>query len=159
MKSTENMITIYDEWLKWLEYEPLRQQQIRKAMNEVAKNLTLDELEEIIAYKKEKAIAELFKKIKTRQITEAEYAKVTNYMLYESLEGLMFSKLDKSELLAAKMEIMRHSHASEEELAQKILHERQQSVYGNLSMVEAFVLNMLTKELEKRKTSNVSLRR
>ena len=65
-------------------------------------------------------------------------------MCNESIEKLTLSKLTSEELQYAKQEIMRLIKISEEDLSAKIEEEQKPEKYNQLSMVDSYILHLIS---------------
>ena len=101
-------------------------------------------------------MAKLFKIYGTSKCKEEEYMLVYDYMVNESIEKLMLSKLTKEELQYAKKEIIRLSKIPKEELNTKITKERTKENYPKLSMVDSYILHVISDINHNRNVSNLS---
>ena len=133
------------EWLKWLSYESeFEKKRIEYFDSKKVSELSLEELEEASIYSRNKFFSRLFKLYGTKECSEEDYARVYNYMCNESIEKLMLSKLTSEELQYAKQEIMRLIKISEEELSAKIEEEQKPEKYNQLSMVDSYILHLIS---------------
>ena len=90
------------EWIKWLSYEPEHEIERKKVLYQKSiKELTIDELNEIVKYKTRERMVTLFKKYDNGQCSYNEYMEVYDYM-GKSISNLMLDKLNKQELTFAK---------------------------------------------------------
>lgn len=133
------------EWTKWLSYEP----EFEKKRNEylgskIVSELSYEELEEAGRYRRNKIFAELFKIYGTDKCSEEDYMKVYDYMCNESIGKLMLSKLTSEELQYAKQEITRLSQIPKEQLSAKIKDEQKPEKYEQLSMVDSYILHLIS---------------
>lgn len=133
------------EWIKWLSYVPdFQKSRIQQLESKTVREISLEELEEIYQYKYQERMANLFKLYGTNNISEAEYLEVYNYMNEKSIKDLMLSKLSKEELSYAKEKIKYFSQISSKELELKIKKEQKIENYNKLSMVDSYILHMLS---------------
>ena len=133
-----------DEWIKWLSYEPeFEKKRIEYLNSKRESELTIDELEEINQYNKNKLFAKLFKVYKTSECSEEDYIKVYDFMRTESIKNIMLSKLSVEELQYAKQEITRLSELPKEELKAKVNEEQKLEKYKQLSMVDSYILHII----------------
>lgn len=133
------------EWVKWLSYEPeFEKKRIEYFDSKKISKLSLEELEEASRYSRNKVFARLFKIYGTSECSEEDYMKVYNYMCNESIEELMLSKLTSEELRYAKQEITRLSKVSKEQLSAKVREEQTPEKYEQLSMVDSYILHIIS---------------
>ena len=148
-------INPYIEWIKWLSYVPeFQKARIQKLNSKTLKELTKEELNEIKSYKNQLRMLELFKIYGTDKISKDEYMEVYDYMINQSIDELMLSKLSIKELKYAKEQIQYFNQISSEELRKKIHLEQKEDNYKKLSMVDAYILHIVsrinyTKSIEK----------
>ena len=136
----------YIEWIKWLSYVPeFQKARIQKLNSKVVEELTLEELDEVRAYKSQIRMLELFKRYGTDQISKDEYMEVYDFMVNQSINKLMLSKLSSKELKYAKDQIQHFSQISSEELREKVNAEQKKDNYENLSMVDSYVLHIISR--------------
>ena len=105
------------EWIKWLEYK---------------------------ATAEDKIILELIIKYDNHRCDETEYMIVYNYLNSHSLEQTISNKLDKYDLELIRQKMLKLRNKSESEIYDYIRN--QQSNYENLSMIDAYVLHIISKE-------------
>lgn len=133
------------EWIKWLSYVPESQKsKIQQLESKTVREISLEEIEEIYQYRYQEKMANLFKLYGTNNISEAEYLEVYNYMSEQSIKELMLRKLSKAELSYAKEKIKYFSQISRKELELKIKKEQKIENYNKLSMVDSYILHMLS---------------
>ena len=106
--------------------------------------LSYEELEEASKYSRNIIFARLFKIYGTDECSEEDYMRVYDYMCNESIEELMLSKLNYEELQYAKQEIARLSKFSKEELSTKVKEEQRPENYEQLSMVDSYILHIIS---------------
>lgn len=133
------------EWLKWLSYEPeFEKKRIEYFDSKKISELSLEELEEVTRYSRNKVFAKLFKVYGTSECSEEDYMKVYDYMCNESIEELMLSKLTSEELQYAKKEITRLSNVPKEQLSVKVRKEQTPEKYEQLSMADSYILHLIS---------------
>ena len=114
------------EWMKWLTYIPdFKEWQIKEINKKRIDELSCEELEIVLKSKKEDRMLDLLNKFNSNTIKEDEYIEIKNYMDNESIEDLMKSKL------------------TDKEIIKKVEHERQENIYSNLSMVDAYTFHLM----------------
>ena len=133
------------EWIKWLSYESeFEKKRIEYLDSKRVSELSYEELEEAIGYRKNKIFAELFKIYGTSECSQEDYMKVYDYMCNESIEKLMLKKLTSEELKYAREEITRLSKVSKEQLSAKVKDEQIREKYEQLSMVDSYILHIIS---------------
>ena len=138
-------VSPYLEWKKWLSYVPeFERKRIEYFDSKKISELSYYELEEASRYRKNQIFAELFQVYGTIECSEENYMMVYNYMSNESILELMLSKLTPEELYHAKEEIEKLSNLSKEELNAKVKREQRVEVYNRLSMVDSYILHLLS---------------
>ena len=136
----------YIEWIKWLSYVPeFQRKRINELNNKTVEDLTIEELDEIRAYKNQVRILKLFKIYGTNQISKDEYMEVYDFMVNQSIDKLMLSKLTSEELKYAKAQIKYFSQIPSEELRKKVSEEQKKEIYQNLPMVDSYILHIISK--------------
>ena len=138
-----NIDTI-SEWIKWLSYVPEFQQLRIQELNS-KENISLEELDEIRSFKYQNKMLELFKLYGTSEISKDEYMEVYDFMENQSIDDLMLSKLTTDELTYAKEQINHFSTIPKEELSKKVKLEQDEDVYKNLSMVDSYILHIISR--------------
>ena len=140
-------MNIYLECMKWLKYIPeFQKNKIDKLNKKVVSDLTLEELDEIVSYKEQERMLELFKIYDTDKISEDEYMEVYDYMMDDMMvEKLMLNKLTKEELEYAKEQIKNLKTLDKKVLRNKIKDEVKEENYNNLSMVDSYILHIISK--------------
>lgn len=138
-------VSPYLEWKKWLSYVPeFERKRIEYFDSKKISELSYDELEEASRYRKNQIFAELFQVYGTSECSEENYMMVYNYMSNESILELMLSKLTPEELYHAREEIEKLSNLSKEELNAKVKREQRIEIYNQLSMVDSYILHLLS---------------
>ncbi len=132
-----------NEWIKWLSYKPaFEQEKITSISLKTVTDLTIDDLEILLQYKKEEKMVLLFKKYKSNECTADEFMKVYNYMS-NSITNLMLRKLTSSELEVANMELSKFNDFDTEKLDEKVKTAKNEEDYNALSMIDSYVVHML----------------
>lgn len=132
-----------NEWIKWLSYKPsFEQEKITYISLKTVTDLTVDDLETLLQYKKEEKMTLLFKKYKSNECTADEFMEVYNYMS-NSITDLMLRKLTRSELEAANMELSKFNDFDTEKLDEKVKTTKNEEDYNALSMIDSYVVHML----------------
>lgn len=138
-------VSPYLEWKKWLSYVPeFERKRIEYFDSKKISELSYDELEEASRYRKNQIFAELFQVYGTSECSEQNYMMVYNYMSNESILELMLSKLTPEELCHAREELEKLSSLSKEELNSKVKGEQRVEIYNQLSMVDSYILHLLS---------------
>lgn len=138
-------VSPYLEWKKWLSYVPeFERRRIEYFDSKKISELSYDELEEASRYRKNQIFAELFQVYGTSECSEQNYMMVYNYMSNESILELMLSKLTPEELYHAREELEKLSSLSKEELNAKVKGEQRVEIYNQLSMVDSYILHLLS---------------
>lgn len=133
-----------NEYIKWLSYEPeFEKERYRELGNKLAKDLSLEELQELQKLRIHKELAELFKQYGEQKLSKENYLRVYNFMHGESIEEIMLSKLTLEELRDAKKDLEDLEHLPKEEINNKIKEEKEPTTYSTLSMKDAYVLHCL----------------
>ena len=136
----------YIEWIKWLSYEPeFILEKVEEISNKKVAEITESERKLINKFKEDQEMARLFKIYGTNEINKAEYMKVYKYMNEKSIENLILRKLTKEELEYAKDQIKYYEGIPKEVLSQKVLFEQKEENYEKLSMVDSYILHMISK--------------
>lgn len=136
----------YKEWIKWLSYVPEFQKvRIQELNSKPVEELTLEELDEIRSYNSQIRMLELFKRYGTSKISQDEYMEVYDFMVNQSIDELMLSKLSSKELKYAKAQIQHLSQISSEELREKVSEEQKEENYATLSMVDSYILHIVSR--------------
>ena len=136
----------YIEWIKWLSYIPKFQEvRLQEVSSKKVEELTGEEIDELNTYKRQNRILKLFKIYGTKEISKDEYMEVYNFMVNQSIDELMLSKLTIEELRYAKSQIQYFSEIASEELRKKVNEERKADNYENLSMVDSYILHVISK--------------
>lgn len=138
-------INPYIEWIKWLSYESEYEKQLCDLVDgKISLENSNDELCKVDKIKRNRMFLRLFKKYGTSECSEKEYMMVYDYMCTESIENLMMSKLSSTELNYAKEKIIYFSQLPSEELSKKVHEEQLENVYNKLSMVDSYILHMIS---------------
>ena len=136
----------YMEWIKWLSYVPVFQKaRIQELNSKTVAELTLEELDEVRAYKSQNRMLGLFKIYGTGEISKKEYMEVYDFMVNQSIDELMLSKLSSGELRYAKGQIQYFSQIPSEKLRKKVNEEQKADSYEKLSMVDSYVLHIVSR--------------
>ena len=146
----------YIEWTKWLSYVPdFLKEKIEIISNKQASEITEAEYNLLNKFKEDQKMARLFKIYGTKEITEDEYITVYKYMKTKNIESLMTSKLTKDELMKAKEQIKYYVGIPAEELSEKVKSEQKQENYDKLSMIDSYVLHMISQTNHYRSMNNL----
>lgn len=133
------------EWIKWLSYESeFEKNRIEYLNSKKISELSYEELEEAISYRRNKIYGRLFKIYGTSECSEEDYMKVYDYMCNESIEKLMLKKLTSEELQYARQEITRLSKVPKEQLSAKVNEKQILEKYEQLSMVDSYILHIIS---------------
>ena len=133
------------EWIKWLSYDSeFEKKRIEYLNSKKISELSYEELEEAIRYRRNKIYSRLFKIYGTNECSEEDYMKVYDYMCNESIEELMLKKLTSEELRYARQEITRLSKVPKEQLSDKVNEEQKLEKYEQLSMVDSYILHIIS---------------
>ena len=136
----------YIEWIKWLSYLPEFQRvRIQELNSKIVEELTLEDLDEIRAYKSQIRMLDLFKIYGTSEISKKEYIEIYDFMVNQSIDELMLNKLTSEELRYAKDQIQYFSQIPNEELRKKVNEEQKADNYEKLSMVDSYVLHIISR--------------
>lgn len=136
----------YIEWIKWLSYVPeFQKSRIQELNSKRVEEMTLEELDELRAYKSQIRMLGLFKIYGTKEISKDEYMEFYDFMLNQSIDELMLSKLSSEELRYAKDQIQYFSQIPSEELRKKVNEEQKVDNYENLSMVDSYILHIISR--------------
>lgn len=146
------------EWIKWLSYNPVHEQEkINYIYSKRVEDLSIDELKEIIKYKERNRMAQLFVKYNNGECSEEEFMEVYDYM-DNSITDLMMDKLSSEELSYAKDEILRLGSILQNEVMAKIKEEQKEEVYMNLSMVDSYILHIISNINYRKSLSNLNMK-
>ena len=118
---------------------------INELQNKKVIELLLSELDELRENLYQKRMLDLIKIYGTEQISKDEYMEVYDYIKNESIDRIMLSKLTKEELDYVKENISKYSSLSREELNLKINKEQEKSTYNSLSMVDSYILHIISR--------------
>ena len=136
----------YIEWIKWLSYLPeFQKARIQELNSKIVEELSLEELDEIRAYKSQIRMLDLFKIYGTSEISKEEYMEVSDFMVNQSIDELMLSKLSSGELRYAKDQIQYFSQIPSKELSKKVNEEQKADNYEKLSMADSYVLHIVSR--------------
>lgn len=136
----------YIEWIKWLSYVPeFQKERIDELSSKTIDEVTLEDLDELRAYKSQIRMLELFKVYGTSEISKEEYMEVCDFMENQSINKLMLSKLSSEELEYAKDQIQHFSQVPNEELSKKVSMEKKEENYDKLSMADSYVLHIISR--------------
>lgn len=134
------------EWMKWLTYIPdFKKRELERINKKNIDELSCEELEVILESKKDEKMLDLLNKFNSNTIKEDEYREIKNYIDNESIEDLMKSKLTDEELQDAMHNIKNYYYLSDKEIIKKVEREREEKVYNNLSMEDAYTFHLMFK--------------
>ncbi len=129
-------------WVKWLSYEPeFEKERILYLESKKVSELSYEELNEVLIYKRNKLLVELFKRYGIKESSVEEYMLIYDYMNSHSIEELMLAKMTNEELRYAKEEITRLSGGTKEQLQAKINEGKQ---LDKLGMVDSYILYVIS---------------
>ena len=132
------------EWEKWLSYQPQREIDRRNEIkNKRIDEFTLEDLKELQEYKNRVVMAGLIKQYNRKGCSSSEYKTLANF-IKNPIEDYMISVLTEEELMIANQRIEEYSSFSNMELNQVVAKEQEIENYKKLSMVDAYVLHMIS---------------
>lgn len=131
------------EWEKWLSYQPENEIKRRREIKDKDICLTLEDLRELQKYKDRVVMAKLFKKYNEKKCSYNEYKALASF-IKNPIEEYMVSVLTEEELMIANQKIEEYSKFSNLELNQKVVNEQKIENYKKLSMIDAYVLHMIS---------------
>ena len=144
------IFSVSNEWIKWLSYEPKFDKERRKKLrHKNIEKLSEEELRWLCEYKHRKYMLDLFIRNAKGECSSSEYEKIYYYM-EKPIEDLMLDKLSKKELKEARAKIIRLKKSSLEELNKKVKEEQEPKNYDKLSMVDSYVLHVISGFVYKR---------
>lgn len=150
-------VSVYLEWVKWLSYESkFEMERIAYFESKKVSDLSISELDEFNRYKRNRQFAKLFKLYGTSECSLDDYMKVYDFMCRESIEQLMLSKLNEVELKEAKEKINRLINMPRNELNEKVQEWRKTDKYNGLSMVDSYMLHVISNIVYARNISNLN---
>lgn len=147
MNSTDTCISTFyiKEWVKWLSYMPeFRKNRIEEINKKRVDDLSVEDLNEIIEYKKQDKMLELLKKVQNECATTSEYNEVSDFIDNESIEDLMHSKLTDKENEEAQNKVKKFYYFSDDEILKKVENCKEKDNYEDLSMIDSYVFHIMT---------------
>jgi len=146
MSDVFGVINPYKEWIKWLSYySDDTKNKLNEIINKPNEKLSYDEMREYEKFREELKALVLLNRYLDDNLTNSQYKFLLDFMCNESIEEYMKSKLSKEELESAKEKINKYSNVPKAILNDKIMNEKNEEVYDNLSMEDAYVLHMISK--------------
>ena len=140
------IINPYKEWIKWLSYySEDTKNRLNEIINKPNESLSFEEMREYEKFREQLKALVLLNRYLDDNLTNTQYKFLLNFMCNESIEDYMKSKLSKEELGSAKEKINKYSNVPKAILNDKIMNEKNEEVYDNLSMEDAYVLHMISK--------------
>ena len=140
------VINPYKEWIKWLSYySEDTKNRLNEIINKPNESLSFDEMREYERFREQLKALVLLNRYLDDNLTNSQYKFLLDFMCNESIEEYMKSKLSKEELESAKEKINKYSNVPKTILNDKIMNEKNEEVYDNLSMEDAYVLHMISK--------------
>ena len=140
------VINPYKEWIKWLSYySEDTKNRLNEIINKPNESLSFDEMREYERFREQLKALVLLNRYLDDNLTNSQYKFLLDFMCNESIEEYMKSKLSKEELESAKEKINKYSNVPKAILNDKIMNEKNEEVYDNLSMEDAYVLHMISK--------------
>ena len=127
---------VIDEWVRWLGYEPEFEVKRKKELNSrLLEDLTDNELEELARYNTQRRDFDFYSKLDGEK---------TYFVDSDVLEALMVSKLTPEEIDYANEFV--NFYIDDNETLESIISEGK-ARYNELSMVDAYILHMVMKNL------------
>ena len=127
---------VMDEWVRWLGYEPEFEIKRKSVLNSrLLEDLTDNELEELARYNTQRRDFDFYSKLDGEK---------TYFVDSDVLEALMVSKLTLEEIDYANEVVS--FYVDDKETSKSIISEGK-SRYNELSMVEAYILHMVMKNM------------
>ena len=140
------VINPYKEWIKWLSYySEDTKNRLNEIINKPNESLSFDEMREYEKFREQLKALVLLNRYLDDNLTNSQYKFLLDFICNESIEEYMKSKLSKEELESAKEKINKYSNVPKVILNDKIMNEKNEEVYDNLSMEDAYVLHMISK--------------
>ena len=140
------IINPYKEWIKWLSYySENTKNRLNKIINKPNESLSFEEMREYEKFREQLKALVLLNRYLDDNLTNTQYKFLLDFMCNESIEDYMKSKLSKEELGSTKEKINKYSNVPKTILNNKIMSEKNEEVYDNLSMEDAYVLHMISK--------------
>ena len=140
------VINPYKEWIKWLSYySEDTKNRLNEIINKPNESLSFDEMREYEKFREQLKALVLLNRYLDDNLTNSQYKFLLDFMCNESIEEYMKSKLSKEELESAKEKINKYSNVPKVILNDKVMNEKNEEVYDNLSMEDAYVLHMISK--------------
>ena len=147
MNSTDTCISKFyvKEWIKWLTYMPdFKRNRIEEINKKRVDDLSVEDLNEILEYKKQEKMLELLKKVQNESATTLEYNEVSDFIDTESIEDLMHNKLTDKENEEAQNKVKRFYYFSDDEIIRKVENCKKKDNYDDLSMVDSYVFHIMS---------------
>lgn len=140
------VINPYKEWIKWLSYySEDTKNRLNEIINKPNESLSFDEMREYEKFREQLKALVLLNRYLDDNLTNSQYKFLLDFICNESIEEYMKSKLSKEELESAKEKINKYSNVPKVILNDKVMNEKNEEVYDNLSMEDAYVLHMISK--------------
>lgn len=145
----QSSISIEQEWLKWLSYEPaFEPEQIAYIKSKKVEDVTHEDVDYLKERKTDKMLAEAFREYFNwmqgkPNAYNSEKRNQVHACLDKSLTDFMTKKLTKEELKQARAELNQSQSMSLENIETKV--KDYEKNYDNLSMVDSFIFHILSK--------------
>ena len=124
------------EWLKWLSYEPcFEKNKIKEIERKKAKDLSIDELHELITYKERLEMKKLIINYQDDKCNDEELLKVYNY-INKPIDNIVLDKLTKEELEQVKQKMNSINKLTKDELKQM------KDNYDKLNMIDSYIIHL-----------------
>lgn len=132
------------EWIKWLSYISMSEYyEKQKLYNTKCSLLSDSDLEKVIKYRNNDKMLSLLIKYNKKLTTESEKEEVMDFLFNNSVDKIMYDKINYNSLLRAKEKIDSYIYL-EDEVLEEYLKEKIKD-YDYLDIEDAFVLNQLIK--------------
>ena len=142
----EGKVTPVDQWTKWLSYVPeFEKDRIYYLESGLDGYLSINEREELNRHLIQEYILTLLIKYNNKNIDSEDCVTIFEYIVNNSFEDLMLSKLSLCDLLCIKSRIKELENLSFEKLHSKLDFLTNVDVYNDLNMIDSYIVYFLSK--------------
>ena len=136
-----------NEWIKWLSYSPKKYMDKKnELLSKSDHELSIADLREIAKYSNRERVLPLFKKYYDGKCQVVFFRQILDYIKNNTIEELIFEKLDESDLAEAKLKLSKLNSFSYQQIFNKVKTYEKKENYDKLSMVDSFVFHVASKK-------------
>ena len=136
----------YIQWIKVLSFVTSKEEEeIKPIKNKKSDDLSFDDMNMLVKYREHKRMLDLITKLNARELTGDAWDEVNSFIHKASLESFLKSYLTEEELEYANKCVESFKKITRAEMKEFVESHQKLDVYQGLSLVEVYVLYLVTK--------------